>query len=92
MTQSRIKALLQIVVLLILPSCSTDTRELVVTGRFIFNRVNAHYYVSIEKHNGNGCVHDSIDKWLDLVVNELSMLIPAGEALYYLSPPYLRAR
>ena len=69
-TQSRIKALLQIVVLLILPSCSTDTRELVVTGRFIFNRVNAHYYVSIEKHNGNGCVHDSIDKWLDLVVND----------------------
>lgn len=70
MTRSRIKALLLIVLLLILPSCSTDTRELVVTGRFIYNRVNAHYYVSIEKHNGNGCVHDSIDKWLGFVVND----------------------
>ena len=70
MTRSRIKALLQIVLLLILPSCSTDTRELVVTGRFICNRVNAHYYVSIEKHNGNGCVRDSIDKWLGFVVND----------------------
>ena len=69
-TQSTIKALLHIVLLLILPSCSSGTRELVVKGRFIYNRVNAQYYVCIEKHNGNGCVHDSIDKWLGFVVND----------------------
>ena len=70
MTKSRIKASLLIVFLLILFSCSTDARELVVKERFIYNRVIAHYYVSIEKYNGNGCVRDSIDKWLDLVVND----------------------
>ena len=70
MTKSRIKASLLIVFLLILFSCSTDARELVVKERFIYNRVIAHYYVSIEKYNGNGCVRDSINKWLDLVVND----------------------
>ena len=70
MTKSRIKASLLIVFLLILFSCSTDARDLVVKERFIYNRVIAHYYVSIEKYNGNGCVRDSIDKWFDLVVND----------------------
>lgn len=44
MTQSRIKASLLIVFILILFSCSTDARELVVKERFIYNRVIAHYY------------------------------------------------
>lgn len=70
MTLSEIKASLLIVFLLVVSSCYSDTREEVVSGVFIYNRVNAHYYVNIEKHNGNGCVHDSIDKWLDHVVND----------------------
>lgn len=48
------------VLLLILPSCSFGTRELLVPGRLIFNRVKALNYVSVEKHNGYGCVRDSI--------------------------------
>lgn len=68
---ARIKLPLLIVLLLILSSCYPDTgEELVVSGSFICNRVNAHYYVSIEKYNGNGCIRDSIDKWLDHVVND----------------------
>ena len=70
MTQSRIKASLLIVFLLLLSSCFSDKRELLVSGRLIINRVKALNYVSVEKHNGYGCVHDSIDKWLDLVVND----------------------
>lgn len=71
MPHSIIKASLLIVPLLMLFSCKTETGEKVVASeRFIYNKVDAHYYICIERHKGNELVADSIDKWIDHVVND----------------------
>lgn len=57
--------------LLTLSACKTDTGGLVVVSeRFICNRVNAHCYISIEKYDSSGCMRDSIDEWFNHIVND----------------------
>lgn len=67
-----------------LSSCFSDTGEqVVVSESFTHNRVTAQYYVSIEKHDGDGCVRDSIDKWFNYMVNDhLRWVYDADSATY----------
>lgn len=71
MTVTRMKLSLALVFSLILASCNNENEgQVVLPGNFIYNRVNVCYFVSIERDKGNNPVRDSVDHWINSVVND----------------------